>query len=335
MTDTTITRSPAAVTAWAQRLVEPALRRITESLPEEMRLLAEYHFGWCDAQGTPVTGGGGKLLRPAMTLLAAQAVGADAGQAISGASAVELVHNFSLLHDDVMDRDATRRHRPTAWTVFGIGPAVLAGDLLLSLAYEELAERPAASRLLGGAVLDLLAGQSADLAFMSGADISRADSVKMALGKTAALLGCSAALGALDGGGTQDQVERLQTFGTKVGLAFQHVDDLLGIWGDPSVTGKAVYSDLANRKRSLPVVAALTSEGPAAAEFAELYGEEGTIDLVRAAVLIEAAGGRDWSRAEADRLLAEALAELDTAWPGSAAATELAALAGLLVHRSY
>ncbi|WP_344283561.1 polyprenyl synthetase family protein, partial [Actinomadura napierensis] len=265
-----------------------------------------------------------------------------AAAALPAAVAVELTHNFSLLHDDVMDGDRTRRHRPTAWTVFGVSAAILAGDGLLAGAYEALADAPSpdpagAARVLSRAVLELVEGQSADTSFEDRTDVTLAECLAMAGGKTGALLGGACALGALYGGGA-GRASRFRVFGERLGLAFQLVDDLLGIWGDPAVTGKPVHSDLRNRKKSLPVVAALTSGTPAGEELAALYLRPGALgggEPARAAALIEAAGGRDWAAAEADALVASALAELDAADPVPAAAAELRAVAHLLTHRDH
>jgi geranylgeranyl diphosphate synthase type I len=295
-----------------------------------MRPLARYHFGWEDG------GGSGKVIRPALVLLTAQAVGARPEPALPAAVAVELVHNFSLLHDDVMDGDVTRRHRATVWKVFGVGPAILAGDALLALAARLLADRPGGQRMLMDAVLDLIGGQSADLAFEQRDDVGVAECRTMAAGKTGALLGSAGALGALFGGGGREQIGHLRCFGEEVGLAFQFVDDLLGIWGEPAVTGKPVYSDLRNRKKSLPVVAALSSGTAAGRELAALYrtGEPlPEADLVRAAELVERAGGRAWSQAQADDLLARALSHLRAAAPQPRARAELEALARLIARR--
>jgi geranylgeranyl diphosphate synthase type I len=155
----------------------------------------------------------------------------------------------------------------------------------------------------------------------------------MAAGKTGALLGCACALGAELGGGSREQVEQLRGFGEKVGLAFQLTDDLLGIWGDPAVTGKPVFSDLQNRKKSLPVVAALTSGTTAGHELAALYLGEDPLDLLRAAELIELAGGRTWAQTRAEELLAESLHHLHAVNPPPRAAAELTALAQLIAHR--
>jgi geranylgeranyl diphosphate synthase type I len=195
-----------------------------------------------------------------------------------------------------------------------------------------------AIRLINTTVLELLDGQTLDVAFERRSNVDLADCLAMAAEKTAALLGCSCAVGAMFGGGSPTQVERLTRFGHRLGLAFQHVDDLLGIWGDPAATGKPVFSDLRNRKKSLPVVAALSSGTPAAAELSRLYRREDTLseaDLARVAELVELAGGRAWSRGQAEQLLAEALEHLDAAGPTASGAAELTALARLIVQRDH
>ncbi len=335
--------SAREVLAWSRTTVEPALRAAVDTLPPAMRRIAGYHFGWWNEHGQPDGANGGKAIRPTLVLLSAQAVGGVAAAAVPAAAAVELVHNFSLLHDDVMDGDVTRRHRPTAWSVFGPNPAILAGDALLTLALDVLAAsgHPAATegiRMLSAAVQDLVEGQSADLAFEQRAEIELAECLRMAERKTGALMGCACAVGASFGGGSPEQVEQLRGFGQHVGLAFQHVDDLLGIWGDPAVTGKPVYSDLRSRKKSLPVVAALTSDTLAGPELAELYHRDQPLsdaDLIHAAELIDIAGGRAWSQTQVDDQLAQAMRELQSAHPTERAAGELGALARLATHRDH
>ncbi len=206
-------------------------------------------------------GGAGKALRPALALLSARAADAAAERAVPAAVAVELVHNFSLLHDDIMDGDTERRHRPTAWTVYGVGMAILAGDALLALAQDLLLEgQPPesvwASRCLSAAIQRLIAGQGADLAFERRGDVTVAECLDMAGDKTAALMACACSIGAVYVGGPAGMAKSLAGFGAYAGLAFQLTDDLLGIWGAPEVTGKPVRSDLRARKKSLPVVAA-------------------------------------------------------------------------------
>ncbi|QFZ19316.1 family 2 encapsulin nanocompartment cargo protein polyprenyl transferase [Saccharothrix syringae] len=334
-------RSAREVLNWSRAGVTPALRAAVDRLPDSMRTIAGYHFGWWDEGGRPTGADAGKAIRPALVLLGTQAVGGTADEALPAAVAVELVHNFSLLHDDVMDGDRTRRHRATAWTVYGVNPAILAGDALLTLALDELAGsgHPAAQqsiRVLSTAVQELLEGQRADLSFEERSDVRLAECVRMAEGKTGALLGASCALGALFGGGRPEQVGHLRSFGERMGLAFQFADDLLGIWGDPAVTGKPVYSDLQNRKKSLPVVAALTSGTSAARELDALYhsGRELAVaDLERAAELIELSGARAWSQDQADDLLERAQGHLRAAEAVARAERELDAVARLATRR--
>jgi geranylgeranyl diphosphate synthase type I len=192
--------------------------------------------------------------------------------------------------------------------------------------------------MLSAAVFDLQDGQSADLAFEQRADVELPECLRMAEGKTGALFGCACALGALFGGGDPARVGRLRGFGERLGLAFQLVDDLLGIWGAPAVTGKPVYSDLRSRKKSLPVVAALTSDTQAGQALAGLYRDGAPltgVDLVRAAELVELAGGRAWSRARAEELQAQAMGQLRSAEPAVRAGAELAALARLAADRDH
>lgn len=333
-------RSAPEVLAWSRHLVEPHLYAAVQRLPTVLQGITGYHLGWCDQHGEPVRSGGGKAMRPALVLLAAEAVGGSAEAAAPAAVAVELAHNYSLLHDDLIDGDETRRHRPTVWTVFGSTQAILAGDCLQALAFDVLAaaDLPAGGmRLLSTALLDLSIGQSADVDFEQRTTVPLAECLDMVCGKTAALFGCACGLGALAGGAAADRVEQMRCFGAQLGLAFQIADDMLGIWGDPASTGKPCGSDLARRKKSLPVVAALTSSGPAARELGELYQRDQPLsdaELARAAELVERAGGRSWAQDEAARRLARAAAYLQATQPVPVASQELFALADLITKRN-
>ncbi|WP_093781225.1 polyprenyl synthetase family protein [Streptomyces sp. yr375] len=309
------------VLARCRALVRPALREAVGRSHPWVGEMAGYTFGWCAVGGAPVAGSGGKGVRQALAVLGAEAVGAPARAGVPAAVAVELVHAFSLLHDDIMDGDPTRRGRATVWKAYGTGPAVLAGDALFALAVETLAVQPPpadaeAVRLLSGALGDLVRGQADDLLFAarpwSGPERVRPAAYRaMAEGKTGALLGCAAALGAVLGGASPAAAAALDRAGRHLGVAFQVVDDMLGIWGDPSVTGKPVHADLRERKKTFPVLAALDSPAPAARRLAALLERGG--DPGAAAELVEAAGGRTAALAEAGRQVAaaeSALAEL-------------------------
>ncbi|WP_441245435.1 family 2 encapsulin nanocompartment cargo protein polyprenyl transferase [Kitasatospora sp. McL0602] len=327
--------------ARTKAVVDPALREAVGSMPEAMRRLSGYHFGWWEADGTPSEAGSGKAMRPALVLAAARAVGGDAAGAVRAAAAVELVHNFTLLHDDVIDRDPTRRHRPTAWRVFGATGAILAGDAMHSLALRVLAEdghpaSPAAVRRLADCVVELCEGQQSDCSFEQRSDVSLTECLAMAGAKTGALLGSACAIGALYGGGDEQAANALEAFGREIGLAFQLIDDLIGIWGDPAVTGKPVGADLAARKKSLPVVFALESGTAGGAELAALYGLDRPLtpeELLTAAAAVDRAGGRAWAQSQSCERMANAIGHLADAVDDPSDADELLALAELITRR--
>jgi geranylgeranyl diphosphate synthase, type I len=237
--------------------------------------MLRYHMGWVDPQMRPVVVNSGKRIRPVVCLLACEAVGGTVENALPLAAAVELLHNFSLIHDDVEDNSPTRRHRPTVWALWGVPQAINAGDAMFTLArlaLHGLGSRPIspavamdACMIFDQACLRLTEGQYLDMSFEGRLDVTVAEYLTMIEGKTAALLSASLELGALVGGADLATRQYLAEFGRSLGLAFQMEDDILGIWGDEAVTGKSAASDILTRKKSLPVVYAL--ENP-------LVGEE-------------------------------------------------------------
>jgi geranylgeranyl diphosphate synthase, type I len=336
---TALAESATTILHRTGELVTPALRDAVDMLDERLRLIAGYQIGWCDWDGTPTAHAGGKLLRPTLALLSAQAGCGQPSDGIPGAVAVELVHNFSLLHDDVMDRDLERRHRPTGWAVFGEGQAILAGNALCLLAIDILRQAggPGLRALpcLTGAIHGLISGQSDDLAFENADSIDLAACLRMEAGKTAALLSCSSAIGALLVGAPAAVVDGLAGFGFELGLAFQLVDDILGIVGDPAVTGKSASSDVRTGKRSAPVVAALRSGTDAGDALHDLLADgppTNDADVERAAELITEAGGLRWTAREADHRLTRALGHLRPVSDQSALA-DLMTLAHYVVDR--
>ncbi len=325
----------------ARDLAVPELRQAVGRLAPSIARVAAYHLGWVDADGHPADGSGGKAIRPALALLSAEAAGAEARTGLPGAVAVQLVHDFSLLHDDLMDGDEERRHRATAWKVFGPALAVLTGDALLALAGQVLFDVPgergaAAARQLTGATELLILGQAQDLSFEDRMDVTVAECLAMTGNKTGALLACSASIGAVLAGAPAETVEALYGFGLHLGLAFQAVDDLLGIWGEPELTGKPAWNDLRQHKKSIPVTAALSAGGPSSERLAGLLGGDGPIgeeDLSLAAKLVETAGGKDTTRAEAERQLGLALDRLDAVGAPAAAHEQLVAIAHFVTTR--
>ncbi|MFF9864775.1 polyprenyl synthetase family protein [Streptomyces sp. NPDC013953] len=342
--------APAQTLARCRALVEPALRERVGGLHSWPAEMAGYAFGWCEVGGEPRSGAAGKGLRQALAVLCAEAAGAPGDLAVDGAVAVELVHTFSLVHDDIMDGDDTRRQRPAVWKAYGTGPAVLAGDALFALAFEVLAGAPAphgaaAVRRLSRDMADLVEGQAEDLLFESrpwtgpGA-VEVGAYLRMAERKTGALLGCASALGALLAGAPAPVVDALSVAGRHLGVAFQAADDVLGLWGDPAVTGKPAHGDLRRRKKTLPVLTALAAPHPAAARLATRLtamgpggGEAGDAVLRELAALVAEAGGREAALAEARRRLDLAAEALNSVPLAPAPAAELLALLPFAVGR--
>lgn len=264
------------------QLLGPEIDAAVDRLHPALRPALRHHFA-----------GGGKRVRGALVLLSAAAVGAAEAVALPGAVALELVHNFSLVHDDVIDGDEERRHRPTVWARFGVGQAVVGGDALALAAIELLLADPTAARVRAAAVLAqatqaMIGGQADDMALEGRDAVTVEECLAMEAGKTGALLACAASLGAILGEAPDETVTALAAFGAHVGIAFQAVDDVLGIWGNPSVTGKPVGSDLLQRKRTLPVTVVLGAGGAAAAELAGLLdGPLGPAELGRVTDLLE------------------------------------------------
>jgi len=231
-----------------------------------------YHLGWVDPTGAaldpPVIG---KRIRPALVVLTCEAVGGRIEDARGPAVAVELIHNFSLVHDDIQDRSDQRHGRDTVWKLWGGAQGINVGDAIFALAQVALAEMSADhSRLAEGfgrlnrTCARLCEGQYLDLALETAADVSLTTYEEMIARKTAALIECSTALGAWAAGAPAEVVDACGRFGYELGIAYQLQDDLLGVWGDPSITGKPNRADILTRKKALPMVLALQmTAGPA------------------------------------------------------------------------
>ncbi|HEY1650393.1 MAG TPA: polyprenyl synthetase family protein [Acidimicrobiales bacterium] len=336
------------VLARCRRAIEPALAASVERLSPELCLIARYHLGWCDPEGRPISAPAGKGIRPTLAMLGAEAVGADPDVGVLGGAAVELVHNYSLIIDDVIDGDTERHHRPTVWSVFGVPQAIVAGDALQVLAHQVLLEAPAevgaaASAALAAATATMIAGQSDDIAFETRPNVTVEQCTAMSSAKTGALLGCATSIGAILGAAPGDAVAALRDYGRNLGLAFQAVDDLLGIWGDPAQTGKPKGSDLRQHKKSMPVVFALTTTGSEAEELrALIVGPDDASNLgaplsadevARATYLVEACGAKEWTTMSAKTHLDVALGALERVPLSRAAHRNLADLAVFVVER--
>ena len=268
---------------------------------------------------------GGKRLRPALCLLACRGVGGDPYQALPAAAGVELVHNFSLVHDDIQDASPLRRHRPTVWKRWGVAQAITAGDALFALSRLALLRLegkgvPArrvllAARLLDEACLALCQGQYLDIALEKRPRVSRRTYFHMVQGKTSALLEASLALGAVVGGEEGDALEALQLFGRNLGLAYQLQDDALGLGGEAAVVGK-VSPDIGRKKKGFPVVYALEKAvGREGEELRQLYRKRALApeDIGRVMALLTRMGALEYTMKLAQGYYDRALRELKKA----------------------
>lgn len=300
-----------------------------------------YHLGWVDERFQPTKTDSGKRIRPLLCLLACQAAGGDWHAALPPAAAIELVHNFSLIHDDIEDNSPTRRGRPTVWKIWGLSQGINVGDGMLTLAHMAIlrsqaqspAAAPAAMDILHRAVLSLCHGQYLDIHFEGRLDVTEELYLAMIGGKTASLLAASAQLGALLGE-SGAQAEHYRQFGYELGLAYQMIDDLLGIWGEPAVTGKPAADDIVSRKMTLPVIHTLRSS-PLGEELAALYRQErlAAADVVLAVGILERSGAREYTRQLAAQHQSSSLRALDAAQPREPAAGALRELAQALTAR--
>lgn len=311
--------------------------------------MQEYHLGWRDEALAPTEADPGKLIRPHLVMLACQAAGGDPAQAIPLAAGVQLLHDFTLIHDDIEDNSDTRRGRATLWSLWGLAQGINAGDgmfVVAHLAIHRLAEAGvpaeralAVLRRFDEVILQVCEGQFLDISFEGDLSIATDDYLAMIGRKTAVLIAGCCELGAMVAGAPPATVAALAEFGKSVGLAFQIEDDILGVWGDPEVTGKPRAADLYRRKLSLPVLHALASS-PARAELARAY-TEGEMDDAAVGVALaalDAAGSREYCAAIAARHHSAAFAAIDrvdTAGeaPAETARTRLRSLAESLIGR--
>jgi len=314
--------------ARAKALVVPALDEAVLRLCPQLRPAVAEHLS-----------GGGKFVRAGLVLASAAAAGSDSAVGTVGGVAIELVHNFSLVHDDIIDRDLERRHRPTMWAEHGVGHAIIAGDALVTLAFQILLEEPTSERVgaaghLAEATQAMIAGQAEDMASELADSLSVEECLQMEAGKTGALLSCSSAMGAILAGAPAATVEALAAFGRHLGIAFQAIDDLLGIWGEPAVTGKAVGNDLRQHKKTLPVALALARRDDMATGLTELLeGDLSEAEVAKATRLLEQSGAREETMAIGEAQLAAALGALERVPLELAPRAELAAIARYVTER--
>jgi len=252
----------------ARPFIEHELKHMVDTVDREqypgLHEMLAYHMGWeGDDAGEKAQG---KRIRPVLVLLATSAACKDWKKALPASAAIELIHNFSLIHDDIEDKSEYRHGRKTVWAKWGEPQAINAGDCMYSLAYRSLVQSPSSPENLVTAIsrleetcIRLTKGQYLDMAFETESQVTAEMYWNMVGGKTAALLACSAVIGAIVTGVDTKTIDALQVFAWNLGLAFQAQDDWLGIWGDAALMGKSTESDLMSGKKSLPILLGLSS----------------------------------------------------------------------------
>ena len=311
--------------------------------------MMRYHLGWVDEELQPQTANSGKRLRPMVCLLACQAAGGDPARALPAAAALELVHNFSLVHDDIQDTSHTRRGRRAVWDVWGEAQGINVGDgifVLARLALHHLDDRGvplprqhAALLALDRACLALCEGQYFDMTFEEQLDVDLDQYLWMIRYKTAALLAASAEMGAIVATDSQERIRLYSYFGENLGVAFQIQDDILGAWGDPQVTGKSAATDIRSKKKALPAVYALnqTRDRTAARRLARLYAKPGPLDeddIQAALEILDGVDARRYAEELEQEYYDQALQSLEQTGMESTAQSQLRELAASLLGRS-
>jgi len=315
--------------------IENALQAyITRCVPKEypgLHDMLAYHMGWegegagADAQG--------KRIRPLLVLLCAEAGGGDWRSALPGAVAVELLHNFSLVHDDIQDNSPLRRSRPTVWVKWGAPQAINLGDVIFTLSFMAIQDLSktlpaedvlAANRVLHQTCLHLTEGQYLDISYEARPVLPMDSYWPMIGGKTSALLACCCELGALIGRADETRRAAFSAFGYSLGLAFQVLDDWLGIWGEPHQTGKSAQSDLVSGKKTLPVLYGIAKDGPFARRW--MKGSILPDEVPGLAHMLEEEGAYASTLETAARLTEESMDSLQNAVgsPGNACAADAA-----------
>lgn len=298
-----------------------------------------YHMGWTGEGARPEAAG--KRIRPILVLLTAASCGSDWESALPAAAAVELVHNFSLVHDDIQDNSPTRRGRDTAWVKWGAPMAINVGDALFVISSQAIMDLKKdfpvgtvlqAAEILHNTCLDLTRGQYLDMSYEGRKDLGTEDYWPMISGKTGALISACCHIGALLGGADESLQEAYRSYGQYLGLAFQVQDDILGIWGDEQVTGKSVASDLVEGKNSFPVLAGLDKKGKFAERWAKDFIQPSEVDEF--ARILASEGGLLAAQEAAKQMTDFALANLREADPQGEAGEALFGLTNQLLSRN-
>ncbi len=320
---------------YGEALDSMLFRRLNGSDDPTFLGMMRYQFGYVDEGLRPSPASSGKRFRPLMCLLACECVGGVWHDALTAAAAIELLHNFSLIHDDIEDHDASRRHRPTVWKVWGESQAINVGDAVFAEAFRAILDSHpdsqicvALAREFGDVVLKLTEGQYMDMSFELRTDVTPDEYLAMIERKSAQIIAFSLWAGAGIGGATRETRTHLHEYGITIGKAFQIHDDIMGIWGATEVTGKETGTDLTNRKKTLPLLIAAskgtTSQRGELLRF--LQRECDDVDVVRE--VLHDTQAYELSQAEIRSLMRRADRALSLAGLAGESIRELQAIAG-------
>jgi geranylgeranyl diphosphate synthase type I len=337
----------ATLDAWMgyRNSVQNELKGIINATPPSFRNILRYHMGWDSEKGSESKAKPGKFIRSILHLLSCQTVGGDPTRVLPSAAAVEFVHNLSLIHDDIQDRSLQRRGRPTVWKLWGKSQAINIGDFmfaLASLALIRLKDNGVSSeeivyslRLLARACKELCEGQFLDIEFENRVDVTVENYLNMIRKKTAALIAVSTSMGAYLGRGSE-KVEYFRRFGEALGTAYQIRDDILGVWGVKVSTGKSVAEDLRRKKKTLPLVYAL-SQSKDKAKLRTLYSKRhiNSEDISAIVTILDQSGARDHCQNLVQEYGCRALEQLEASGAEGNHQAPLKQLVNSLAGRDY
>ncbi len=345
------------MTAASEHRVSALVERYVPVVREQMRVsvpdakggvfdVMRYHLGWQDSDGRPANEDSGKGLRSVLVLASCEMAGGQWREALPAAAALELIHNFSLLHDDIQDQDATRRGRPTAWTLFGVHTALAAGNAmrvvadrtLLGLSEAGVSPETAAAAALAltSRYLEMIEGQYLDLSFEESDEVTTGEYLDMVSRKTGALIDCAMHMGSLVATNDLRTAAAFGRCGRELGLAFQVRDDLLGVWGNPAATGKPVGADIRRKKKSMPIVHLFQQADARGREWlrnAYSADEVAGADVERVLEMLADLGVREFVQSTAAEHAAAALKAIDGLPLEAEAKADISAMADYFIER--
>ena len=327
--------------------IQAELKEIIDGNPSALYNMLRYHMGWQDEHGRPYRKKSGKFMRPTLCLLSCQAVEGNVLQILPAAAALELIHNWSLIHDDIEDAGYERHHRPTVWKLWGQSQAINAGDAMFTLAYlgllklkdNGIADKKIAHsiQMLTEAVLQLCEGQYLDITYESRRNVTIEDYLDMIAKKTAALMATSTSLGAYLGSEDGKLIDSFYLFGKELGIAYQIRDDILGIWGTEDNTGKSA-NDISQKKKTLPVVYGLQNSNHEEGErLLKLYSQQSIQGehITEVLSILDRLGARDYAQDLVRQHCRQALAQLGTTGLDPSRQAPLREITHFLLERGY